>query len=102
MLISPDDSKFIEVIAEKVADKLRATFQRPEQTATQEKIYLTRKRTAEKLGISSPTVDQFVHDGILEKLGSGKRTRFRLEDVENLFENLDKFYKRQRKNTHQV
>ena len=96
LLLQSDDSQFIDRIAERVVEKLKPSLQPVTTQPKQEKIYLTRKGTAEKLGVSTPTVDQFVIDGILPKLGSGKRTRFRLEDVENLFENLGKYYHRQR------
>jgi hypothetical protein len=98
ILLQPDDAKFIEKLAERVAEKLRYTLTIPTTPIKHEKIYLTRKDTAIKLGVSAPTVDQFVSDNILTKLGSGKRTRFRLEDVENIYENLDKYYRRSRKN----
>ena len=91
MILRPDDAKFIELIAEKVAEKLRPSLQRPELSLKQEKKYLTRKKTAEKLDISPPTVDRYVVDGLLTKLGKGKGARFRLEDVENLFENQNKY-----------
>jgi excisionase family DNA binding protein len=96
LLLNPDDSQFIERIAEKVAEKLKLAIQPSNIPLKQDKIYLTRKNAAKKLEVSPPTLDQFVLDGILPKLGSGKRTRFRQEDVENLFENLDKYYHRQR------
>jgi excisionase family DNA binding protein len=96
ILLQPDDTQFIERIAEKVAEKLRPSFQSIQTPLKQEKVYLTRKDAAIKLGVSTPTIDQFVIDGILPKLGSGKRARFRFEDVENLFENLDKIYHKSR------
>ena len=98
ILLQPDDAKFIEKLAEKVAEKLRPSLIRVDGSPKSEKIYLTRKNTAEKLGVSAPTVDQFVSDGILPKLGSGKRARFRSEDVDNLYENIGKYYRRSRKN----
>jgi hypothetical protein len=99
ILIKPDDVKFIELIAEKVAEKLRPSLVNLSPPIKEEKIYLTRKGAAERLCVSSPTIDQFVIDGILPKLGHGKRARYRLEDVENLYENLNKYYKKKRKNT---
>jgi excisionase family DNA binding protein len=98
-LLQSDDNQFIDKLAERVAEKLKSALTKPEITPKQEKIYLTRKQTAKKLGISPPTVDQLVADNVLTKLGTGKRGRFRLEDIENLYENFDKYYRRQRKNT---
>ena len=87
----------VEQIAIKVYNSLKPIIQNQE-APVKTNTYLTRKHTAEKLGVSAPTVDQFVADGILPKLGTGKRARFRHEDVENLYENLGKYYRRSRKN----
>jgi len=97
LLVQSDDKQFIDTLAERLAEKLKPALSQTIPIPNHDKIYLTRKKTAEKLGVSTPTVDQFVNDGILPKLGSGKRARYRLEDVENLYENLDMYYRRQRK-----
>jgi hypothetical protein len=98
MTLKLDDAKFIELIAEKVAEKLRPSLQITEPIFKQEKVYLTRKAAAAKLGITPPTLDSLVNDQILLKLGKGKRGRFKAADIENLYENLDKYYRRPRKN----
>lgn len=97
LLLQEDDIQFIEKLADKVAEKLKPSLQTTPSSSVKEKVYLTRKDAAKKLGISPPSVDKFVLDGVLPKLGLGKRGRFRLEDVENLFENLNKYYYQQRK-----
>lgn len=99
LLLQPDDSQFIDRLAEKVAEKLRPSLQPITTPPKQDKVYLTRKDAALKLGVSAPTIDQFVIDGILPKLGSGKRARFRFEDVDNLFENLEKYHHKSRSKT---
>jgi excisionase family DNA binding protein len=44
---------------------------------------LTRKETAEYLGVSPPTIDRYTDEGLLKKYGAGKRARYILTEVEN-------------------
>lgn len=70
----------------------------PVKEEKQKRTYLTRKQAYTKIGITGPTLDGMVKDSVIEKLGTGKRGRFRAEDVQDVYENLNKFlYKR--KNT---
>ena len=86
LLLRADDEQFIDLIASKVAEKLIPQIQQPPSLIKQEKVYLTRIDTARFLKVSPPTVDRYVDDHQLTKLGHGKGARFRMEDVENLYE----------------
>lgn len=46
-------------------------------------VRLTRKETAEYLGVSPPTIDRYTEEGLLKKYGAGKRARYILTEVEN-------------------
>jgi hypothetical protein len=52
--------------------------------------YLTRKEAYLRLGITGPTFDKLILRAKIDKLGTGKSARFRKEDVEHIFENLNK------------
>lgn len=57
--------------------------------------YLTRKQSYTRLGIAAPTFDSLVLKTHTEKLGTGKGAKFRKEDVEYIYENLNQLlYKR--------
>lgn len=84
-----------ESISEMVIMKINSKIPPVNESPIQEKRYLSRKQSYEKIGITGPTFDNFVDAKIIEKLGTGKRARFRYEDVDNIYENLNDFlYKR--------
>lgn len=58
-------------------------------------VYLTRKQSYSRLGITGPTFDKLIRTTNTEKLGHGKGARFRKDDIEKIYENLGKLlYKR--------
>jgi hypothetical protein len=104
VLIQPDDARFIDKLADRILEKLKPALDSPKKDLPiKETVYLTRKQASEILKVSAPTLDGYVQDNLIERLGGkGKRGRFRYEDVINLYENLDQYYHRQRKNPHLI
>ena len=82
----------VSEISEKIIDKMKGILPIPKK----EKVYLSRKKASEKLGISAPTLDSYVEKQLIMKYGKGKNTRFLLDDIENFYENLNKIYYKQK------
>lgn len=90
LLSSIPMNTLVDRISAKVVEKIT---QKPKYEPPAEiKVYLTRKQAYTKLGCTGPTLDEYVRKGILPKIGRGKGARFRYQDVENIYENLDQFY----------
>lgn len=69
------------IVAEEVKNALTAISETMPKDTTPE--YLTRKETAEMLGVSLPTLHSYVNKGYLAAHRVGEKTiRFRKEDVE--------------------
>ncbi len=64
----------------------------------QDKGYLTRKKAYETLKVTGQTLDSYVEQGLLHKLGKGKSSRYYQEEIDLFYENKDKYYRRPRKN----
>lgn len=70
------------IVAEEVKNALTAISETMPKDTTPE--YLSRKETAEMLGVSLPTLHSYVNKGYLTAHRVGEKTiRFRKEDVEN-------------------
>ena len=70
------------IVAEEVKNALTAISEIMPKDTTPE--YLSRKETAEMLGVSLPTLNSYVKKGYLTAHRVGEKTiRFRKEDVEN-------------------
>lgn len=74
-------NELTEKIREVVAMEIRSALgdQEPKETADE---YLTRKETAEMLGVSLPTLHSYVNKGYIKAHRLGEKTiRFKKEDV---------------------
>ncbi len=70
------------IVADEIKNALTAISETMQKDTTPE--YLTRKETAEMLGVSLPTLHSYVNKGYLTAHRVGEKTiRFRREDVEN-------------------
>ncbi len=58
--------------------------------------YLTRKQSYKRLGIAGQTFDSLIIRTQTEKLGTGKGAKFRKEDVEYIYENLNQLLYRRK------
>jgi len=88
----------VQQISEKIIKKMDAnpTVKEEEITVSQ---LLTRKQAYTELGVTPPTFDSYVEDGIITNVGGkGKRARFRREDVTNAYENMNKILYQRRNN----
>ena len=76
------------IVAEEVKNALTAISETMQKDTTPE--YLSRKETAEMLGVSLPTLHSYVNKGYLTAHRVGEKTiRFRKEDVENALNAVD-------------
>ena len=90
LLIEPNDETFINQLADSLVDRIIVKIT-PILSKTnpikQDKVYLTRKRAAEKLLVTPQTLDRYVQEGLIKKLGAGKPSRYHEEEIQLFYEN---------------
>ncbi|HPQ35696.1 MAG TPA: hypothetical protein PK563_14480 [Tenuifilaceae bacterium] len=80
-------------VSEIIWEKIKKELPKPQEKKSPE--YLTRKQSYTRLGIAGPTFDKLVKETNTVQFGRGKGGRFRKEDVEYIYENLNQLlYKR--------
>lgn len=86
----------VDMIANEITERLLGELKNLKYPSSvsmtiSKEMYLTRKEAYTLLRVSGPTLDSYANINLIEKIGVGKRARFRKSDIENLYENIAKF-----------
>jgi hypothetical protein len=71
-----------DILAEKVAEIVINRIKGIIPLPPKKDIYISRKKTAELLEVTGPTVDNYTREGLLKKYGKGIRGKYIEEEVE--------------------
>lgn len=83
LLINYENQEFQDLIKNSLLEVIKSLnlFKNPQPEKETQKQILTRKETAEILGISLPTLHAYTMEGKIKSFRLGHLVRYRLEDV---------------------